>query len=248
MTLSLILTCLHCPCPLATLSCGLRPFARPPHKNTASAVLKLTPPPYSSFPRARPSIPCPGWPRLQLLLLCAGHAHATSFFAFAPPFSLAPPLLCSPVHRPSPPSHPGLAHVCPILRAGPGPRWPCPEFPPSVLGRPLTSFASSSFLRLCLQTCLGLGDLFCPAAPQHRPLACLTLPLLSGAPPPWFKLCCPLKLCLSGSQQWDPYTRGLDTELELDLECDRGSGLEGRLQYETCNFRWLWPQVVQSCA
>lgn len=171
-----------------------------------------------------------------------------SFFAFAPPFSLAPPLLCSPVHRPSPASHPGLAHVCPILRAGPGPRWPCPEFPPSVLGRPLTSFASSSFLRLCLQTCLGLGDLFCPAAPQHRPLACLTLPLLSGAPPPWFKLCCPLKLCLSGSQQWDPYARGLDTELELDLECDRGSGLEGRLQYETCNFRWPWPQVVQSCA
>lgn len=179
---------------------------------------------------ATPTIrPSRCWLRPRLLLLCLRHASV------GPPSPW--PRLCSvvlrtglvlprPQHRPCPRLF--NPQLCPhLLRAGPwaGPRSrrPCPEFPPSFLDRPLAFFVSCSFLRLCPQAYLGLGDLFCPletcaAAPRHRPLACLALPLRSGAPPPWLKLCCPLKLCLSGSQQWGLDARGLDTKFLLDFE------------------------------
>lgn len=211
----------------------LTPSARPPLKNTPSAVLKLTPPLSRPSHGLRPCIHCHPvlatptappprrWLRPCLLLLCIHPASA------GPPSPW--PRLCSVVvlrtvlvlPRTPPRPCPRLFNPqpCPhLLRAGPRPRWPCPEFSPSVLGRLLASFASSSFLRLCPQACLGLGDLFCPEALRHRPLACLALPLRSGAPSPWVKLCCPLKLCPSGSQQRGPDARGLDTEFVLDLE------------------------------
>lgn len=126
----------------------------------------------------------PCWPRPQPLLPVLTPPTSPPSLLLPrlrrPAFFLAPPLLPRPSHRPGPSPPPTQALPTSVQssalsspppgwpRAGPRSRWPCPEFPPSFLGRPLASFVSCSFWRLCPQAYLGLGDLFCPAAPRHR--------------------------------------------------------------------------------